>query len=168
MIINDLYTFRKLPNERKRAHQWNCYIKKSQSFYFNMDSTGDSTNIKTIISLTPTVKICMSIDSQALLLWGLRNGVCVCVCVCTHAHVNNILNKFLQKKKSDEVRSRDPIIGSWLIIVLTCVEWPEFHTDIRYMTIRNFDTSLCSTNFTIISFIFWKQIFKCTDHIYRY
>ena len=85
LITNDLYTFKKLSNKSKRAHQWNCYIKKSQSFDFNMDSTGDSKNIKTVISLTPTVKICMSIDSQALLLWGLRNGVCVCVCVCARA-----------------------------------------------------------------------------------
>lgn len=43
-----------------------CYIKKSQSFDFNLGSTGDSTNIKTII--IPKVNICMSIDSQALLL----------------------------------------------------------------------------------------------------
>jgi len=93
---------------------------------------------------------------------------CVCVCARARAHVNNVVNTFLQKKKSDEVRSRDPIIGSWLIIVLTCAEWPEFQTEIRYVTIRNFDTSLCSTNFTVISFISWKQIFKCTDHIYRY
>ena len=38
--------------------------------------------------------------------------VCVCVCVHAHAHVNNVLNTFPQKKKSDEVRSRDPTIGS--------------------------------------------------------
>jgi len=32
--------------------------------------------------------------------------------VLARAHVNNVFNTFLQKKKSDEVRSRDPIIGS--------------------------------------------------------
>jgi len=43
-------------------------MKKTQSFDFNMDSTDGSTNIKTIISQSPTVKICMSTDLQALLV----------------------------------------------------------------------------------------------------
>jgi hypothetical protein len=88
--------------------------------------------------------------------------VCVCVCVCARARVracacacvNNVLNIFPQKKKSDEVRSRP---NNWELIdhcFDMCRMTKEFHTEIKYVTIRNFYTSLRSTNCTVTSFIF--------------
>ena len=91
--------------------------------------------------------------------------MCVCVCVCVW---RNVLSTFVRKKKSDKDTFRDPMFGLTDHYFNMRRMTKEFHTEIRYVTIRNSETSSCSTNFTLISLIFWEQIFKCMDHTYMY